>query len=154
MSCLTQLDHSGVLVSDFERSKKFYMDVLGMDMRRDSSDLDPAIGTPNFQVKAGDCVLFMFRNLKPGESKDIRPGPAPHFEFTVSDPDTAESYLSKAAQNLPRNSVVQDHYGDLLAKRGRSADAIAAWRKALDGDGQDIEKPALEKKIRDAKPRR
>jgi len=96
MSCLTQLDHTGVLVSDFERSKKFYMDFLGMDLRRDSSDLDPAIGTPNFQVKSGDCVLFMFRNLKPGESKDVRPGPAPHFEFTVSDPDAALRHLSKS----------------------------------------------------------
>jgi catechol 2,3-dioxygenase-like lactoylglutathione lyase family enzyme len=96
MSCLTQLDHTGVLVSDFERSKEFYMDFLGMDLRRDSSDLDPAIGTPNVQVKSGDCVLFMFRNLKPGESKDIRPGPAPHFEFTVSDADAAARYLSKS----------------------------------------------------------
>ena len=67
-----------------------------MELRRDSSDLDPAIGTPNVQVKSGECVLFMFRNLKPGESKDIRPGPAPHFEFTVSDPDAAVEYLSKS----------------------------------------------------------
>ena len=96
MSCLTQLDHTGVLVSDFERSKQFYMNFLGMDLRRDSSDLDPAIGTPNVQVKAGACVLFMFRNLKSGESKDIRPGPAPHFELTVSDPDAAARYLANA----------------------------------------------------------
>lgn len=96
MSCLTQLDHTGVLVSDFGHSKEFYMDVLGMDLRRDSSDLDPAVGTPNVQVKAGDCVLFMFRNLKPGESKDVRSGPAPHFEFTVSDPDAAVNHLSKS----------------------------------------------------------
>jgi Flp pilus assembly protein TadD len=74
--------------------------------------------------------------------------------FKRGDLAQAESYLSKAAHGLPRNSVVQDHYGDLLAKRGRSADAIAAWSKALDGDGEDIAKPAVEKKIRDAKSRR
>jgi tetratricopeptide (TPR) repeat protein len=66
----------------------------------------------------------------------------------------AETYLAKAAEGLPRNSVVQDHYGDLLAKRGRHADAIAAWSKALSGDGEDVERAAIEKKIKDAKARR
>jgi tetratricopeptide (TPR) repeat protein len=66
----------------------------------------------------------------------------------------AEVHLAKAAKDLPRNSVVQDHYGDLLAKRGKSADAIAAWTRALDGDGDDIERPTVEKRIRDAKSRR
>lgn len=66
----------------------------------------------------------------------------------------AEKHLSKAAEELPRNSVVQDHYGDLLARRGRPSDAIAAWTKALEGDGEEIERAAIEKKIRDAKTRR
>ncbi len=71
--------------------------------------------------------------------------------FKRGDLAQAETYLSKAADGLPRNSVVQDHYGDLLAKRGRHADAIAAWNKALAGDGEDVERPGIEKKIRDAK---
>lgn len=63
----------------------------------------------------------------------------------------AETYLARAADGLPRNSVVQDHYGDLLAKRGRPADAIAAWTRALAGDGEDVERTTIEKKIKDAK---
>ena len=63
----------------------------------------------------------------------------------------AETYLAKAAAGLPRNSVVQDHYGDLLAKQGRLADAIAAWTKALAGDGEDVEREVIEKKLRSAK---
>jgi Tfp pilus assembly protein PilF len=74
--------------------------------------------------------------------------------FKRGDLQQAESYLAKAAAGLPRNSVVQDHYGDLLARRGRHADAIAAWTKALAGDGEDIQRPAIEKKIRDAKARK
>jgi catechol 2,3-dioxygenase-like lactoylglutathione lyase family enzyme len=97
MSRLTQLDHTGVLVSDFERSKQFYMDFLGMALRRDSSDLDPAIGTPNVQVKSGECVLFMFRNLKPSESKEVRSGPVPHFEFAVADLAAAIHFLSRSS---------------------------------------------------------
>lgn len=110
MSRLTQLDHTGVLVSDFERSKKFYMDFLGMELRKDSTDLDPAIGTPNFQVKSGETVLFMFRNLKPGESKETRPGPAPHFEFTVADPEAALSLLSDSG--YPHAGPVKTPDGD------------------------------------------
>jgi len=74
--------------------------------------------------------------------------------FKRGDLAQAETHLSKAAQGLPRNSVVQDHYGDLLAKRGRTADAIAAWSKALEGDGEDIERAAIEKKIKDTKARK
>lgn len=65
----------------------------------------------------------------------------------------AEKYLAKAAGGLPENSVVQDHYGDLLARRGRWAEAIEAWGRALDGDGEDVNRAAIEKKIRDARSR-
>lgn len=74
--------------------------------------------------------------------------------FKRGDLAQAETYLARAAAGLPRNSVVQDHYGDLLAKRGRHVDAVAAWTKALAGDGEDIERESIEKKIRDAKSRR
>jgi tetratricopeptide (TPR) repeat protein len=74
--------------------------------------------------------------------------------FKRGDLAQAETYLTKAADGLPRNSVVQDHYGDLLAKRGRHADAIAAWNKALAGDGEDVERAVIEKKIRDAQARK
>ena len=65
--------------------------------------------------------------------------------------DPAEANLRRAAAGLPRNSVVQDHYGDLLFKLGRYADAAAAWQRALDGDGEEIERAAVERKLRTAK---
>jgi tetratricopeptide (TPR) repeat protein len=74
--------------------------------------------------------------------------------FKRGDFAQAETYLAKAADGLPRNSVVQDHYGDLLAKRGRHADAIAAWNKALAGDGEDVERSVIQKKIKDAQARK
>ena len=64
--------------------------------------------------------------------------------------EEAEKYLSPAAQQLPRNAVVQDHLGDVLARRGRLADAIAAWTRALAGDG-GIDRAVVEKKIQDAR---
>jgi tetratricopeptide (TPR) repeat protein len=71
--------------------------------------------------------------------------------FRKGDLDEAEKYLAAAAAKMPENSEVQDHLGDLLARRGRLSDAIAAWTRALKGDGQDVEREAIEKKISNAK---
>jgi Flp pilus assembly protein TadD len=65
--------------------------------------------------------------------------------------EDAEKYLVPAADKMPKNSVIQDHLGDVLAKRGRWADAIAAWTRALEGDGGDIDRAAVEMKVRDAR---
>lgn len=67
--------------------------------------------------------------------------------------EEAEPHLRKAADALPEQSVIQDHFGDVLARRGKFTEAIGAWERALSGDGADIDRPAIEKKIRDAKGR-
>jgi Flp pilus assembly protein TadD len=71
--------------------------------------------------------------------------------FRRGDVDEAEKYLAPAAAKLPRNSVIQDHLGDVYARRGRWQDAIAAWMKALDGDGNDLDRNAVQRKIQDAR---
>ena len=65
--------------------------------------------------------------------------------------DEAEKYLVAAVKQIPDNSEIQEHLEDLFARRGRYADAVAAWTRALNGDGQDIDKGAIEKKISNAK---
>ncbi|MGH9176498.1 MAG: tetratricopeptide repeat protein [Vicinamibacterales bacterium] len=67
--------------------------------------------------------------------------------------DEAEPHLRRAAEALPTQSVIQDHFGDVLARRGRFTEAIRAWERALSGDGTDIDRNAVEKKIKDAKGR-
>jgi tetratricopeptide (TPR) repeat protein len=67
--------------------------------------------------------------------------------------DLADSPLSTAADRLPKNSVIQDHLGDLRLKKNRRADAIEAWQRALAGDGDGIERAKVQKKI-DAAQRR
>jgi predicted negative regulator of RcsB-dependent stress response len=49
--------------------------------------------------------------------------------------------------------VIQDHHGDVLSSRGRTAEAIAAWERALAGDGEQIDRVAIERKIKAAKGR-
>ena len=67
--------------------------------------------------------------------------------------DLADPPLTEAAGKLPNNSVIQDHLGDLRFKQRRFSDATAAWQRALNGDGESIDRPAIEKKIVDAKAR-
>jgi len=59
--------------------------------------------------------------------------------------------LQRAADQLKANSVIQDHYGDVLFKLARYDEAIAAWQRALAGDNDSIDRPAIDKKIKSAK---
>lgn len=71
--------------------------------------------------------------------------------------DLALEHLKRAADLLATNSVVQDHYADVLYRLGRFDDAIAAWNKALTGDLDAIDRGDIDKKIRNARqklPRR
>ncbi len=65
----------------------------------------------------------------------------------------AEAPLEAAAAKLPSNSVIQDHLGDLRYGQGRFGDAVAAWERSLAGDGDTIDRAAIEKKMRDARTR-
>jgi tetratricopeptide (TPR) repeat protein len=67
--------------------------------------------------------------------------------------DLADRPLSEAAGKLPDNSVVQDHLGDLRFRQQRYPEAAAAWERSLGGDGDDIERAVVEKKLRDARDR-
>jgi tetratricopeptide (TPR) repeat protein len=65
--------------------------------------------------------------------------------------DLAEETLSKAAAQRSRDSAIQDHYGDLLFKLGRYQDAVSVWQRALDGDGEQIDRGAIDRKLRSAR---
>jgi tetratricopeptide (TPR) repeat protein len=70
--------------------------------------------------------------------------------FKMNRLDLAETNLRTAATQRPDESVVQDHWGDLLMRLGRRGEAVAAWRRALGGDGESIDRAAIEAKIRSA----
>ncbi|MDO8837248.1 MAG: tetratricopeptide repeat protein [Vicinamibacterales bacterium] len=74
--------------------------------------------------------------------------------FKLGNLDEAEPRLRAAAAQLPRDSVVQDHWGDLLARRGQTAAAVEAWKRSLAGDGESIDRSAIERKISSATVRR
>jgi tetratricopeptide (TPR) repeat protein len=73
--------------------------------------------------------------------------------FKLNQLDLAEASLRTAAGQLAGDSVVQDHFGDVLAARGRLAEAVEAWRRSLSGDGEVINRAKIERKIRDLQSR-
>ncbi len=71
--------------------------------------------------------------------------------FKLDRLDLAEAPLRAAGDQLPDNSVVQDHLGDLLHRLGQATEAIQAWERALAGDGDTINPAAIERKIDEAR---
>ena len=67
--------------------------------------------------------------------------------FKKGEPARARGPLEKAAAQLPRNSVVQDHWGDVLFALQERDAAIAAWERALSGDGDQVNLAAIRRKI-------
>ena len=74
--------------------------------------------------------------------------------FKQGKAEEAEAPMRKAATAMPRESVIQDHFGDVLARRGKHDEAITAWERALAGDGLGIDRASVEKKIKDTRGRR
>lgn len=67
--------------------------------------------------------------------------------FKLGQLDEAERYLSDASRRNPRSSTIQEHLGDLLARRGKQDEARAAWRKALALTTEPAETARLKAKI-------
>ncbi len=65
--------------------------------------------------------------------------------------DLAAENLHRAADQLKANSVIQDHYGDVLFRLSRFDEAIVAWTRALAGDNDTIDRPSIDRKIKSAK---
>ena len=61
--------------------------------------------------------------------------------------EKAEPLLRRAAEQSPDNSVVQDHFGDVLWAAGKRPEAVAAWTQSLGGDRDAIDPKAIEAKI-------
>ena len=74
--------------------------------------------------------------------------------FKLERLDLAEVHLRQASEQMTWNSVIQDHFGDLLSKLGRHDEAIGAWKAALAGDGAEVDVENIEQKIQEAERRR
>lgn len=67
--------------------------------------------------------------------------------------DQARQQLERAAGLSKTNSVIQDHLGDVLLALDDRSGAIAAWERALAGDGESIDPSSIKSKIDRARGR-
>ena len=65
----------------------------------------------------------------------------------------ARKHLERAADLSKSNSVIQDHLGDVLLALNDGNGAIAAWERALAGDGESIDAAVIKSKIARARGR-
>lgn len=63
----------------------------------------------------------------------------------------ADKPLTDAAAQMPGNPVIQDHLGDLRFRQKRLGEAIAAWERALSGDGEQVQRSEIERKLRETR---
>ena len=57
--------------------------------------------------------------------------------FLIDDYEKAEKYLKRAVELMPDDSIVNDHYGDILWKLGRKIQARYFWKNVLKMDEVD-----------------
>lgn len=67
--------------------------------------------------------------------------------FRKGDASKALTHIAAAAGQMPMNSIVQDHHGDVLSALGDREGAVAAWTQALAGDREQVDATAIQKKI-------
>jgi tetratricopeptide (TPR) repeat protein len=61
--------------------------------------------------------------------------------------EDAREHLQRAADLLPTNSVIQDHLGEVLLASHDRPGAIAAWERALEGDGESVNLDEIREKL-------
>jgi len=66
--------------------------------------------------------------------------------------DAAEQAVRRALERDAENAVILDHLGDIVSKRGRVAEALGYWQRAMKGedDESELDRPRVEAKIREA----
>jgi tetratricopeptide (TPR) repeat protein len=104
-------------------------------------------------VRVGDALSLIDRALA------IEPGNPAYLDsrgwalFKLGRPAEAEEPLRRATTALRGSSVIQSHYAEVLAAIGKRQDATSALELALAGDGQDVDRASLERRLRQLRQR-
>ena len=145
------------LASAFERQKKYgdaeaiFRQIISADPKNADALNSLAYMLAERGQRLDESVSFVERALV------LDPGNPAYLDslgwayFKQGKLEAAEQPLREASDRLPAVSVIQSHFGDLLFKRGDAQQAIAAWQRALDGDGDSIARSELEDKIKTAR---
>jgi catechol 2,3-dioxygenase-like lactoylglutathione lyase family enzyme len=101
-----RIDHGGLLVSDVERSLRFYVDALGLEAVPRPSTFD----TPGAWLQVGEQQLHLIGETEPGRARAMTPhydhaevviGYGTHLALDVEDLDAAIARAAAAGVHPP-----------------------------------------------------
>ena len=82
--------HTAIRVSDIEASKRFYIDGIGLEAKREFTGDD---GVLNFYVGGHEGAQIQFKS-DPGSEAEVRPDGVDHLAISVENVDRMVSQLS------------------------------------------------------------
>jgi catechol 2,3-dioxygenase-like lactoylglutathione lyase family enzyme len=96
---IRKLDHAALLVKDVDRSKRFYVQILGLEEVPRPSSFD----FPGAWLRKGSAEIHLIGEDEPGRTAQVQPGGyssgelsighVTHFAFEVADLDEARQHL-------------------------------------------------------------
>src|SRR5689334_12849651 len=101
-----RLDHGGLLVSDVERSVRFYVDALGLEQ----VERPPTFDTPGAWLQVGAQQIHLIGETEPGRARAMTPrydaaeiviGYGTHLALDVEDLDAAIARAAAAGVHPP-----------------------------------------------------
>lgn len=103
------LDHINLTVSDLERSRRFYGDLLGFDLKQIPLDypISFAAGTYYFMVGSVEITLVAHRSTPPGDRFDESRIGLDHLSFKAPDEAALHALVKTLNEAGVENSGVQ-----------------------------------------------
>ena len=100
-----RIDHTEIVPSDFEKSLKFYTEILGFKIQRRWKVEAPPMTEIAFIELGGTMIeLFSVKNPAPASKKEWQIG-CRKFALEVEDMDKAVKYLKTKGVEIPREPV-------------------------------------------------
>ena len=99
---ITELNHYLLVAKNLEKTKKFYQDVLGLELASERPDF----GFPGYWLKAGEHICVHLASQAPNKIRDqfllkkhpkgtTGSGSVDHIAFLAKDPDQVRSRIQK-----------------------------------------------------------
>ncbi|MEO7191150.1 MAG: tetratricopeptide repeat protein [Vicinamibacterales bacterium] len=130
----------------FDRAERTFRDVIAHDPQHARALNYLGYMLANRNRKVPEAVDLISRALAIDEDNPSYLDSLGWAYFRMAQFDKALEPLERAATEVPQSSVIQDHLGDLYLKLDRYRDAAAAFDRALSGDGDGIDRAAIQKK--------
>jgi catechol 2,3-dioxygenase-like lactoylglutathione lyase family enzyme len=125
-----RLDHGGLMITDPDRSRAFYVGVLGLrEVPR-----PPTFDFPGFWVQVGDQELHLIGEAEPGRTSEVHPG------YTRTEVETGyASHVAIVVDDLEMTVAgVRERGGEIIGgPRARGDGVLQAY--LTDPDGHVVE---------------